>query len=106
MTLNDYQEAARHTQNTNLSRDEQERHALYGLAAEVGEIHGLFQKQYQGHPISATNLADELGDLLWFLAELADARGVSLDWIAKRNISKLRARYPRGFDPERSVHRD
>ena len=49
---------------------------------------------------------DELGDLLWFAAELADVLGVSLETVAALNIRKLRHRYPERFDAEHSLHRE
>ena len=49
---------------------------------------------------------EELGDLLWFAAELADVLGVSLETVAGLNIDKLRRRYPEGFDAEHSLHRE
>lgn len=105
MRLDDYQRQARRTQNPDLTDAQRLNHALHGLASEVGEIHGIFQKVYQGHKIDDEELIKECGDLLWFLAELADARGWSLDAVAERNIAKLWRRYPEGFDSIRSVHR-
>lgn len=106
MTLNGYQYAARRTQNGKLNSCERRMHALHGLASEVGEIHALYQKTFQGHPLNADSVVDELGDLLWFAAELADVLGVSLDTVADHNIRKLRRRYPEGFDAEHSLHRE
>ena len=105
MTFDEYQELARRTQNKDLNKIEQKAHALHGLAAEVGEIHGIFQKVYQGHMMDYVALKDELGDLLWFIAETCDVCEFTLEDVAQRNISKLRRRYPKGFDEERSVHR-
>lgn len=51
-------------------------------------------------------MAEEAGDVLWYLAEIADALGITLEDIARRNIAKLRNRYPDGFDPERSRNRE
>ena len=50
-------------------------------------------------------IAEEIGDVLWYCAELASGINRSLDEIAEMNIEKLRKRYPDGFDSERSVHR-
>ena len=47
----------------------------------------------------------ELGDLLWFVAEYCTAVGWDLDDIMALNIEKLKARFPDGFDPEKSLHR-
>ena len=106
MNFNEYQQLARRTQNPDLNQVEQKAHALHGLAAEVGEIHSIYQKVYQGHMMDYQALEDELGDLLWFIAETCDVCEFTLDGVAQRNIIKLRKRYPEGFDEERSVHRE
>lgn len=100
-----YQEYARRTQNHNLTDEQRLLHALHGISAEAGEIHGIYQKQYQGHPVDQGKVLDEASDLLWFLAELADCIGVSLANIARYNVAKLIARYPEGFSEDRSIHR-
>lgn len=106
MTFKEYQALARRTQNPELNGHQRLLHALHGLSAEVGEIHSIYQKQYQGHPINYDSLLSEAGDSLWMLAEFCDALGVSLDSVAEQNIDKLRKRFPNGFDPERSLHRE
>jgi NTP pyrophosphatase (non-canonical NTP hydrolase) len=105
MTMNEYQALAARTINNSMNRAQQEAHALHGLAAEVGEIHSLYQKIYQGHAIEEAHIQKELGDLQWFVAELATAYGWHLEDVAAMNIDKLRARYPEGFDVQRSLHR-
>lgn len=105
MTLSEYQKSAARTINPDLTPVGQEHHALYGLCSEVGEIHGLFQKVYQGHPMDETHLAKEIGDALWMLAELCTAHGFDMDEIAQMNIDKLKERYPKGFNAEQSLRR-
>lgn len=105
MTLDEYQRLASRTVNWNLADDEMELHALHGMASEVGEIHGLFQKVYQGHKIDVMHLKKEIGDLMWFVAEMCTANNWNLDDVCDMNISKLKARYPIGFDADRSKHR-
>lgn len=106
MTLNEYQGLAGRTINTGLTLQEVERHALYGLCGEVGEIHSLYQKRFQGHDFMASDLSKEIGDVCWMIAELCTAHGWSLDEICAENIEKLRKRYPDGFDAERSLYRE
>lgn len=72
----------------------------------MGEIHAIYQKKYQGHAVRTEKVIDEVGDLLWFAAELCDCLGVTMEYVCEANIAKLRKRYPNGFDAERSVHRD
>lgn len=78
-----------------------------GLAGESGEVADCVKKIVaHGHPLDAEKLAKELGDVLWYLAVMADAIGYSLEDIAAQNIVKLKARYPEGFSHERSLTRE
>ena len=106
LTLNDYQRMARRTAGTKRKADKMEE-ALFGLAGEVGELCDHYKKfMHQGHELNYDHMAEEEGDVLWYLAEIADALGTTLEDIARRNIAKLRNRYPDGFDPERSINRE
>ena len=62
MTFDEYQVLARRTQNDELTVADKLNHALHGLVAEVGEIHSIYQKKYQGHPVDNEKVLDELGD--------------------------------------------
>lgn len=105
MKMNDYQALAARTINQKLDAVQMANHALHGMAGEVGEIHSLYQKKYQGHELLAGHVKKELGDLLWFIAEYCTAMGWQLEDVAVDNIEKLMGRYPEGFDAERSLHR-
>lgn len=106
MQMNDYQLlAARTIDRNNLDLIGMECHALHGMVSEIGELHGLYQKEYQGHPFDMEHLKKELGDLLWFVAEYCTALGWTLSDVAQMNIDKLKARYPEGFSAEKSLHR-
>ena len=105
MTLQEYQNAAARTINRDLCTWEIESHALHGMVSEIGELHGLYQKVYQGHEADTAHLKKELGDLLWFIAEYCTAMDWDLDEVAQLNIDKLKARYPEGFAEDKSLHR-
>lgn len=105
LTLNDYQELAARTINYANSPSEMEMHALHGMCGEIGELHSLYQKMYQGHQFDKEHAMKELGDLLWFIAEYCTACGFMLEDVAKANIEKLKARYPEGFEADKSLHR-
>ena len=80
--------------------------ALMGLNGEAGEAIELLKKSlFQGHQLHMRDMAMELGDVCWYLALAADAIGFDLESVMQMNLEKLRARYPNGFDPERSVNR-
>ena len=106
MRFDEYQKLAARTINRELTPSEKCLHALHLMAAECGEIHGLFQKAYQGHDFEDFHLMKEVGDLLWGMAELCEVFGWSLGDVAEMNIEKLKARYPAGFEAERSLHRE
>ncbi len=77
-----------------------------GLAGEAGEICDPIKKHFgQGHSLDKMALARELGDLLWYIARMADVLGVPLSEVARMNQEKLLARYPGGFEVARSVTR-
>lgn len=105
MDIDAYQRLAARTIAKGLSREDVERHALFGLAGEVGEVLSLFQKELQGHKVDREHLKRELGDVLWMVSELSTAEGWLLGDVATTNIEKLRKRYPEGFEAERSLHR-
>jgi NTP pyrophosphatase (non-canonical NTP hydrolase) len=70
-----------------------------GLAGEAGEVIELVKKHLgHGKTPSLTRLSEELGDVLWYVADIASRYDLNLDGIAANNIKKLRERYPRGWD--------
>lgn len=105
ITMNEYQELAARTINHENSPAEMEMHALHGMCGEIGELHSLYQKMYQGHQFDKEHAKKELGDLLWFIAEYCTACDFTLEEVAKTNIEKLKARYPEGFEADKSLHR-
>ena len=96
MDWNEYQEWTRTTAVYD-KRDEFP-YLLTGLSGEVGELLSIYAKMYRGDPNPAT-LGDavekELGDILWFVARLADARGTDLQSIVDKNVAKLEDRKAR-----------
>lgn len=105
MHMNVYQAQASRTINQKYGRTGIEQHALHLLAAEVGELHGIFQKTYQGHAADEEHVKKELGDILWGIAEFCTTNAWELEEIARKNIAKLKARYPEGFKEENSLNR-
>ena len=106
LTINEYQKLAQRTANTKRPSDKLE-NACLGLAGECGEVCDVLKKAlFQGHALVREHMIEELGDCAWYLAEAASGLGVSLEDILLQNIAKLKRRYPAGFDPERSVHRE
>ena len=99
--LNEYQSNAKVTWLLGASDDElaKESYLMSGLAGEVGELVSLFAKGIRdGVSDMETHnnlIGKELGDILWFVAILADYHGWTLEEIANLNIEKLRSRMQR-----------
>ena len=107
MELNEYQALAQRTSNRALEMKGHLLNGVLGLAGEAGECADLVKKHcYQDARPIRDALIDELGDVLWYVAETAAALDVSLEEVAARNVEKLKKRFPDGFDPERSLHRE
>lgn len=105
MTGNEYQELAKRTISDEMYLNEVEYHALHGLASEIGELHGLYQKEFQGHGFNEDHAMKEICDILWFVAEYCTSKGWDLEDVMEKNIEKLKKRYPEGFSAEKSLHR-
>lgn len=81
--------------------------AALGITGEAGEVADIIKKHlYQGHDLYPSEVIDELGDVLWYVALMADYFNVTLGFVMQQNITILKARYPEGFDPVRSVNRE
>ncbi len=107
MTINEYQKLAMTTLNPELSPRDVLINGVMGLCGESGEAIDLVKKHLaQGHELNKEQLAKELGDIAWYLAETATAIGYPLEDILQMNIDKLKKRYPEGFAVERSVKRN
>lgn len=92
MELNEYQEAASKT----LAGNE---HVLtnlsLGLASESGEVIDLIKKYtFQGNDLDQVRLQHELGDVLWYLSQIAKWADIDFDDVAKANLETLAKGYP------------
>ncbi len=79
---------------------------VLGLAGESGECCDIVKKaKFQGHELNKEHLKDELGDVLWYIAETCSGLGLTLEEVARFNLNKLHKRYPSGFKKEESINR-
>ncbi len=107
MNFNEYQKLAQRTSSKKVDRLDKILNGLMGLNGEAGECIDILKKYfYQGHELDKGELIDELGDVLWYIAETCEGIGVAMEEVAIKNIEKLRKRYPDGFEAERSINRN
>jgi NTP pyrophosphatase (non-canonical NTP hydrolase) len=100
MNLNDYQTAALRTA---APRDKKNEflHLVLGLVGESGEIAEKVKKIIRDHDsdlskVDVDDLKKELGDVMWYVAVLADYFDIPLDEVGEMNIAKLASRKERG----------
>lgn len=106
LTANDYQRMAMRTA-SGLDKHSLILNGVMGLNGEAGECIDIMKKHiFQGHELDREHLIEELGDVAWYLAVCCEGIGVSLEEVMERNIEKLKARYPEGFDKARSINRN
>ena len=106
MDFIEYQKEAAKTIPSDFTSEVMIDNAVYGLSGEVGEcVERLKKVKFQGHPQDIEHLTYELGDVLWYLAEMATGAGLTLEEVAEKNIFKLRKRYGESFDASKSVNR-
>ena len=108
LDFNEYQKKAHETADYPCGTVGPEMHVanyLYpalGLAEEAGEVAGKYAKAIRdNHGVvfdhdRETAIVKELGDVMWFVAELATCLGVKLEDIAQKNLDKLASRKERG----------
>lgn len=69
-------------------------HYALGLAGEVGEVcDDIKKREYHGRDITLEHTKEELGDVMWYVANVATELGFSLEDIIKENVAKLTKRY-------------
>lgn len=68
-------------------------YSVLALCGEAGELANKLKKHLRASTdIDARLLADELGDVLWYVAAVASELGWTLEDVAKYNLGKLLAR--------------
>ena len=69
-----------------------------GLAGEIGEVIDIMKKHiYQGKELDITDVIEEVGDVLWYIANFCNVNNITMDECMESNIKKLRERFPNGF---------
>ena len=99
MELADYQRLSRRT--AEYPRDAWLAYPVLGLAGEAGEVAEHAKKAIRDDRGQVSDerrsaIAAELGDVLWYVAQIATELGLDLDQIANANLQKLLSRQQRG----------
>ena len=120
MTPNEYQKLAERTESRKFDDigdrmagdDEMIRlqHAAFGFCTEAGEFMDMLKKHvFYGNELDKVNLAEELGDLLWYVALACNALEINLEDVMVKNLKKLHGktgRYKDQFTEDEALHRN
>ena len=106
MEGNVYQKLAMKTVNTELTKKDMLVNGVMGLNGESGEVIDVVKKHmFQGHELDIDKIKKELGDVMWYVAEVCEALDLSMDEVMEANIAKLANRFKNGFTKEESINR-
>ncbi len=99
MQLSEYQRLSRRT--AEYPREAWLSYPALGLAGEAGEVAEHAKKAIRDdrgeiRPERRAKMAKELGDVLWYVAQLASELELELEEIAQANLDKLASRQRRG----------
>jgi NTP pyrophosphatase (non-canonical NTP hydrolase) len=99
MELSEYQRQSRRT--AEYPREAWLAYPALGLAGEAGEVAEHAKKAIRDDAGKVSDerraaMAKELGDVLWYVAQLASELDLDLDQIAQGNLDKLFSRQARG----------
>lgn len=82
-------------------------HCCMGISGEAGEVIDLIKKSvYYGKPLDKTKVSEEIGDLMFYIVNLATSYNLSMSDILKNNVKKLELRFPNGFSKEDAIRRN
>lgn len=100
MTFDEYQTQALTTAHTNPDPLMDKTIWVMGIAGEAGEVLEKWKKivAYKEGKISTEDLNElkkELGDVVWYIAVLADSLGLSFEEVVQLNVKKLQDRKKR-----------
>lgn len=77
-------------------------HGAIGIVTEAGEL----LDSVRNGSIDKTNITEECGDVLWYMAVLLDAVGSSFEEVMEVNAAKLCKRFTDGFNEGAAINRD
>ena len=95
MEFNEYQKKANKTL---LGNEQVLTNCALGLAGESGQVVNLV-KNYtlRGAELDKEQLTKEMGDVLWYLSQVAQWADIPFEEVAQKNIKDLAKRYPHSF---------
>ena len=106
MDFKEYQEKAGRTRNVRIGEHAEAINYGLGMVCEAGEVGDLLKKwAFHNHEFDRDEVIKEIGDTMWYMANLCTIFDISMEEVAQKNIDKLQKRYPQGFSADDSINR-
>lgn len=81
-------------------------HCCMGLAGEIGEVIDIIKKSiFYKKELDKNKVTEELGDVMFYLVNLATSLNISMVNVLEQNVEKLLKRYPNGFTEKDAIER-
>lgn len=95
MEFNEYQSLANRTLHGN---EQVLTNCALGLASEAGQVLEVIRNYtFENHQMDQEELIKEMGDVLWYLSQIAEWANIPFEEVAKQNIDMLQQRYPERY---------
>lgn len=107
MEIKEFQKVSTRTMNENIRYREQIANMIFGINGEAGEVTDILKKYlYHGHLLDVDHLEEEIGDVMFYIVNLATLFGFDMETILQKNVDKLSKRYKDKFTIEESINRE
>lgn len=107
MDIKEYVEKASRTDAPLSSLKTHDLHMILGMLTEIGELADIFKKELAYEKtVDWINIKEEIGDLMWYIANFCKSHNFDLEEILDICINKLIARYPEKFTQENALNRN
>jgi NTP pyrophosphatase (non-canonical NTP hydrolase) len=74
-----------------------------GMSGEAGDVAGCIKKTFSHGNDQKPGIKENLGDTLWYIAEICNFFGWDLEDVLNENIKKLKKRYSEGTFTEKDA---
>lgn len=107
MNFQEYQDLAKRTDANLGTLRENLIHMSLGMNTEQAELADVLKKNLAyGKEVDYVNLKEELGDLMWYIANMCNHLNWTLEDVCDLNIKKLQQRFPNNFTQIAANNRD
>lgn len=104
MKIDEYQQRSYVAVQSHKDKREEVLHWTIGLTEEAGEVASLIKHKYfHNEEIKESDIAEELGDVLWYLSAMCTALEIDFSSVAQLNVEKLSKRFKNGVYTDEEV---